>query len=72
MKKILVLSALTIASCTQYWVKDGVNLQQTSKDLYDCRHASNQGGQKVFNKMEMEGPCMTSKGYNLSHTPPKE
>ncbi len=60
-----------LVGCTQYWVKPGTNLQDTAKDLSDCRVQANQGGQKVFSAQEMEAPCMTAKGYSLSNRPPK-
>jgi len=73
MKKVLtiLLCILLLSGCvqTQYWVKEGVNLQHTAKDLHNCRLQANQGGEKVYTALELEAPCMTAKGYNLSNTP---
>lgn len=68
---VIILCALVLSGCTQFWNKPGVNLQQTAKDLSDCRMQANQGGEKVFTPMQLEGPCMTAKGYSLSNSQPK-
>ena len=64
------LLVLVLSGCTQYWDESDANLQQTAKDLSDCRVQGSQGGQKVFTAMQIEGPCMTAKGYTLSNQPP--
>lgn len=72
-RQILLISILTLSltACAQYWGKPGANLQQTSKDLSDCRIQANQGGEKVFTPMQLEGPCMAAKGYALTYEAPK-
>jgi hypothetical protein len=73
MKKILFIASLLLLNgCAMYWTKPGNNLKQVSKDLLDCRLQANQGGEKIYQPMEIEGPCMTAKGYMLSYTPPPE
>jgi hypothetical protein len=66
----ICLLALALVGCTQYWMKPDTNIRQTAKDLSDCRIQGNQGGQKEFTPMQIEGPCMTAKGYALSNQPP--
>lgn len=66
----LALALMLLTGCVQYWVKPETSLQQTAADLHDCRLQANQGGEKVYGAMDMEAPCMTAKGYALSHTPP--
>lgn len=72
MRSIVILAAL-LAGCAhvQYWNRADTNLQQTSSDLNECRLAANAGGQKVFSAIELESPCMVSKGYALSRNPPR-
>ena len=70
--QILAIATLSLTACTQYWGKQGANLQQTAKDLSDCRIQANQGGEKVFTPMELEGPCMAAKGYGLTYDAPKQ
>jgi hypothetical protein len=75
-KAIKFLSAALIAGglsgCNQmYWVKPDTNLQQTAKDLHECRMAVQpKGGSQVFSAVDLEQSCMGSKGYELSRTPP--
>lgn len=69
--QLLVISTLALTACAQYWHKPGADVQKMAKDLSDCRMQANQGGQKVFTPMELEGPCMMAKGYSLSHEVPK-
>lgn len=66
----IALAALTGCAHQQYWVRTGTDLRQTASDLNECRLAANAGGQKVFSPLELESPCMVSKGYALSSKPP--
>lgn len=70
---IVVAAAAVLAACSQtrYWSRDNASLQQVATDLADCRMKANQGGEKVFSAIELESPCMVSKGYALSTVPPK-
>lgn len=68
------LCMLSLAGCTQFWVKEGENIQQISKSLEECRLKGSQAvnGVPIFNAQQIEGPCMTAKGYTLSYSPAKE
>lgn len=76
MQKFLILfAALALSACTKYWTKPDTPVQETLKDLYQCRKEgaeANQGGRVLFTAEQMEGTCMGAKGYTLSLTPPKE
>lgn len=67
----LAVLAISLAGCVaqQYWIKPGVGMQQTATDLYACRQTGVNAGY-VYSAMEMEQPCMVSKGYALSSSPP--
>ena len=68
---LLVTSAVVVGcASTNYWTQAGVGVQVTARDLSECRMAGNQGGQKIFSAQEIESPCMASRGYKLSKTPP--
>lgn len=55
----------------QYWFSPEKTLQQTGKDLFDCRQAARSTSQQqIYTALELEAPCMTSKGYRLSDKPP--
>jgi len=63
-----------VASCAtpqQYWVNPQKTLQETGKDLFDCRQAARSTSQQqIYTALELEAPCMTGKGYRLSDKPP--
>lgn len=62
-----------LAGCAQYYNRADADIQQTSKDLTDCRMKAAQGGaQQIYSAAQLEIPCMVGKGYNLSYTPPPE
>jgi hypothetical protein len=69
---LVLLGAVVTLGCAhqQYWGKQDADIRQTAGDLQDCRLAANAGGQKVFSAMELEGPCMAAKGYELRNSPP--
>lgn len=72
MKLLMLLAGLLITSCAarpMMWVKDNTTEQKTAAALHACRMEANQGGQKVFSAMELEGPCMSAKGYRLEPMP---
>jgi hypothetical protein len=59
------------ATPQQYWVNPQKTLQETGKDLFDCRQAARSTSQQqIYTALELEAPCMTSKGYRLSDKPP--
>lgn len=59
------------ATPQQYWVNSQKTLQETGKDLFDCRQAARSTSQQqIYTALELEAPCMTSKGYRLSDKPP--
>lgn len=65
-----------VASCAtppaqQYWFNPQKSLQETGKDLFDCRQAARSTSQQqIYTALELEAPCMTGKGYRLSDKPP--
>lgn len=65
----LLLTVLSACASTQYWVKPGTGVQETSKDLSDCRAGANAGGNPQL-AWQVEQPCMVGKGYALSDRPP--
>ncbi|PZQ48875.1 MAG: hypothetical protein DI551_00660 [Micavibrio aeruginosavorus] len=72
--RLFIATAFILSGCAQYWNKQGANLQTTSKDLSACRleaSKANAGGQQLYDPIQLEGPCMVSKGYSLSYQPPK-
>lgn len=69
----LAIVVLCLAGCAtqQYWVRPATNIQQTAKDLSDCRMATTkENSQQVYTAQELESPCMVAKGYGLSDQPP--
>jgi len=66
----LLFVAPMVTGCVQYWVRPNTGLQQTASDLYECRKTGSQAGM-IYTGLELESPCMASKGYALSNTPPK-
>ena len=70
-KLVLITCALSsLGGCVaqQYWVKPETGVQQTSADLYDCRKTGAQAG-AIYTGLELEAPCMQSKGYSLHDRP---
>jgi hypothetical protein len=69
-KWIVTALALVLAGCVQqqYWAKPGAGIQQTSADLYDCRKTGINAG-VAYTGLELESPCMMSKGYALQDHP---
>lgn len=68
------LLAASLAGCAptqMYYVKSGVGLQQTAKDLHECRQTARATSERqIYTARELEGPCMGAKGYLLSDKPP--
>ena len=71
---VLGALALTLAGCAptqMYYVKSGVGLQQTAKDLHECRQTARATSERqIYTALELEGPCMGAKGYVMSEKPP--
>lgn len=68
---VVGLALLGCAPTQMYWVKQGVGIQATSKDLFECRQTARQDSERqVYTALELEKPCMGAKGYTLSEKPP--
>lgn len=61
----ILVAALIVSGCAQYWVKSGVTSQQANADLAECR----KGASNMAVMIQTEEPCMLGKGYVLSSSP---